>query len=85
MCQDSLLLDVGARAFRTGDTSLARVNPNGTFSALVDALWDDLFEVDHKLLGIVLGISEKLGRVEGEDIVRDSFGLFPKKVRVFDT
>lgn len=61
------------------------MNPNGAFSALVDTFRDDLFEVDHKLLGVVLGIREEFGRVEREDIVRDSFGLFPEEVRVFDT
>lgn len=60
------------------------MDPNGTFSALIDALRDDLFEVDHKLLGVVLGVSKEFGRIEGEDIVCDGFGRFPKEIRVFN-
>lgn len=60
------------------------MDPNGTFSALIDALRDDLFQVDHELLGVVLGVSKEFGRIEGEDIVCDSFGRFPKEVRVFN-
>ena len=59
------------------------MDPYGTFFALSDlGLGSDLFEVDEKLLGVVLGVSKELGRVEGENVVGNDIWRFGQKVGI---
>lgn len=59
------------------------MDPDSTFSALGDlALIGDLLEVDDELFGVVLGVSEKFGRVESEHMIRDGLWRFGEEVGV---
>jgi hypothetical protein len=55
------------------------VDKDGSFLASL-TLWSDLFQINDKLLWIVLGVSEEFGRVQSENVVGDSLGTFVEAV-----
>lgn len=59
------------------------MDKDGTLLALSSfLLGGDLLEVDEELLGVVLGVRQELGRVEGKDVVGNDLGGLGEEVGV---